>query len=535
MQNNSIFRKESLERLSSPERLDQLMQVVKPRDWLPLSTLGVFVFIGLVWSIVGRIPITENAMGVLIHPRNVLQVQSPIAGQLQSVNIKEGECVKKNQVLATIDPTELKQQLEQQRVKYSQLAVQTQDTAGLQQQRSRLEKEVLASEQANLQKRLQAAMELTPILKELDMNSIAQQRESLETRLRNSQALTPVLKAKSSHALKIQRASIIQRLRDAQTSAISQQERLEKRRELSQEGVISRDAFLQVEQEYRQALQQVSQLQAEIKQIDVRESETEQQYLSNLATISEVQVQLKELSTREIQAQQKYIDNINNIAQLQTQLQDINTKRKRLEQENLETTNNKFNQIEELKRNIAQLEQKVAENSKILSASSGCILEITATSGQVVNPGAAVATINTQGQAGGKLLAVTYFPVKQGKKIKPGMPIQITPDTVQRERFGGITGKVVSVSSFPITTQGATLVLGSSELVNTLVSGEPKLQIVAELDVDSSTSSGYKWSSSGGSDMQISSGTTSQARVQVEQRAPITFVFPFLKEWTGMS
>lgn len=30
---NKIFREESLERLSSPERLDQLMQIIGRQDW----------------------------------------------------------------------------------------------------------------------------------------------------------------------------------------------------------------------------------------------------------------------------------------------------------------------------------------------------------------------------------------------------------------------------------------------------------------------------------------------------------------------
>lgn len=43
-----IFREESLERLSSPERLDRLMQIVDRRDWLPLSTLGALVVAAIV-------------------------------------------------------------------------------------------------------------------------------------------------------------------------------------------------------------------------------------------------------------------------------------------------------------------------------------------------------------------------------------------------------------------------------------------------------------------------------------------------------
>ena len=57
-QKSSLFRKESIERLSSPERLDQLMQVVNPKSWLPLVALGSLVGAAIIWSIYGRIPIT---------------------------------------------------------------------------------------------------------------------------------------------------------------------------------------------------------------------------------------------------------------------------------------------------------------------------------------------------------------------------------------------------------------------------------------------------------------------------------------------
>ncbi|MDX2213495.1 MAG: hypothetical protein SFY66_09420 [Oculatellaceae cyanobacterium bins.114] len=64
----SIFRQESLERLSSPEQLDQLMQIVHSRSWLSLAALGSLVGLAVVWSIWGRIPIMVTGRGVLVHP-----------------------------------------------------------------------------------------------------------------------------------------------------------------------------------------------------------------------------------------------------------------------------------------------------------------------------------------------------------------------------------------------------------------------------------------------------------------------------------
>ncbi|MEM9907995.1 MAG: hypothetical protein AAF921_23535 [Cyanobacteria bacterium P01_D01_bin.44] len=67
MGDNSIFRKEALERLSSPEQLDQLMQIVTPRSWLPLAALGGLFACGLAWSIFGRIPVTTTGRGVIVY------------------------------------------------------------------------------------------------------------------------------------------------------------------------------------------------------------------------------------------------------------------------------------------------------------------------------------------------------------------------------------------------------------------------------------------------------------------------------------
>ncbi|NJL87243.1 MAG: hypothetical protein HC886_16720 [Leptolyngbyaceae cyanobacterium SM1_1_3] len=63
----NLFRQESLERLSSPERLDELMKLVNLRTWLPLGTLAALLGLGLIWSFVGRIPVTTSGQGLLVR------------------------------------------------------------------------------------------------------------------------------------------------------------------------------------------------------------------------------------------------------------------------------------------------------------------------------------------------------------------------------------------------------------------------------------------------------------------------------------
>ena len=73
----SLFRKEALERLSSPEQLDQLMQIVTLKSWLPLAALGGLLTGGLIWSITGRIPVTTTGQGVIIYGDSA---ESPLQG-----------------------------------------------------------------------------------------------------------------------------------------------------------------------------------------------------------------------------------------------------------------------------------------------------------------------------------------------------------------------------------------------------------------------------------------------------------------------
>jgi HlyD family secretion protein len=114
------------------------------------------------------------------------------------------------------------------------------------------------------------------------------------------------------------------------------------------------------------------------------------------------------------------------------------------------------------------------------------------------------------------------------------MPIQVTPDSVERERYGAIVGTVRSISPFPVSLAEAENVVGSREMAEALVSGGYRIQVVADLEADPSTFSEYRWSSSRGPDFAITAGTTTRARVAVEERAPITFVIPILKAAAGI-
>jgi HlyD family secretion protein len=475
----NLFRQESLERLSSPERLDQLMQVVSPKSWLPLIALTSIVGTALIWSFYGRIPINVEGRGVLIYPSKVIPLQSKNSGQLKTLNVKVGDVVKRGQVLATIDQLELRKQLQQQQAKLTELESHNQIAVSLQQQRI-----------------------------EQDRLSLEKQRQYLQQSIHELETLSPIVKAKSDNSIQQQRQGIQQRLQEAQNINPLLKERMETRQQLfEQQGLISSDDALNAKQEYLQNLEKIDNFIAQLKELDVKEAEQEKAYHENRSTIADLQAQLKQLDSNQAsQAQQ--------------------------DQENITT---RQQQIQEVKREIAKLKLQLGNNSQIISQYSGRILEVAVTPGQVINAGTRLANIEDKNPSN-KLVGVTYFAIADGKKIQPGMSIQITPQTVKRERFGGITGKVTNISSFPISKESATSVIGNSEVLEGLVSQKQDglIQADSNLILNSDTFSGYKWSSSQGPNLKISSGTTTTVRVKVEERAPITFVLPILRSVSGI-
>ena len=530
---SSIFRQESLEQLSSPERLDRLMQVVSPKDWLPLTVLGSLVFISLIWSIFGRIPITVQGKGILIDPRRIVDFQSPISGQLESLHVEPGQCVEKNTLLATIEPSQLRNRLQLAENKKKELESQFNQTTLLLNQKNRRELEAINASRVSIQQRLSDTRALTPVLKERGLDSIAEQRSSLQEQLQNTQNLSPILKDKVLQAIAEQRQSAQQRLDNARKLAPLLAERLEKRKILVIEGALQEDAILEAEQEYIKALENISQLEAELKDLDVQEADAKRQSVENLSQVSTLQAQLKALEVQETEAEKRFSDNLNEITTLTAELEELSTREKRLEQETLQQLNAKRNQIQEVGREINQLEKQIAENSQILSPNPGCIFEITATTGQVVSMGTRLGSMNITGSEE-NMVGITYFALKDGKKIQPGMPIQITPDIVKQQRYGGIVGTITSVSDFAVTKEGATTIIGNSDVVKSLVATGGAIEIRANLQESSDNFSGYQWSSSQGPQLEITPGTTTTARVQVEERSPITFVLPILREWTGV-
>jgi HlyD family secretion protein len=100
--NTEIFRKVSLERLSSPEQLDQLMKVSSAKAWAALLSVLVLLGMAVAWGFKGYITTTAPGQGVIVRLGGVLNVVSTGSGVVTSLNAKVGGRIGKNQVIAQV-------------------------------------------------------------------------------------------------------------------------------------------------------------------------------------------------------------------------------------------------------------------------------------------------------------------------------------------------------------------------------------------------------------------------------------------------
>jgi HlyD family secretion protein len=127
-------------------------------------------------------------------------------------------------------------------------------------------------------------------------------------------------------------------------------------------------------------------------------------------------------------------------------------------------------------------------------------------------------------------MAVAYFRVEDGKRIREGLPMRVAPASVERERHGSILGAVLTVSTYPVTTEAAATQIGDLDTARYLIGGESRVEVQARLEPDPHSPSGFAWTSGKGpADVAITPGTTAEVRVTIEERAPITLLLPFLR------
>jgi HlyD family secretion protein len=255
----------------------------------------------------------------------------------------------------------------------------------------------------------------------------------------------------------------------------------------------------------------------------------------------------EELSTRGIVTKQRLLDARNELNQTSEELA---RNRNSLKQTEVEEENQRNEREREqlnlslklatAERKFDQLKERMGRVDIVTSPYSGRVAEIKVNEGEVVERGVALATIvpdvtapdGSEVQA--PLVATLYVPAANGKKVRPGMGVEIMPATVKREERGYIVARITAVSEVPATQEGMIRVLKNRQLAQTLAEGGSPFEVRAELVPNAQTPSGLQWSSSTGPDEQISSGSPCKAEVITRSEPVLQILLPATRAFFTM-
>jgi HlyD family secretion protein len=414
---STIFRKASLERLSSPEQLDVIMRVTGPKRWLALAGLFIVLAVTVVWGYAGSIDTKVSGSGIIVRAGTVLNVVSAGSGLVTSISVNLGDLVKANQVVARVSEPEMLEKVRLARSAVEEVRAERERNLLLRQQGAQLQVEALTRDQANAQREIQELQQQAKIA--------------------------------------------------AEQITVDDQ--------LLMKGLITRQQTLQGQQKLVGINGEIETLKAKIKRIEA------DQYTA--------------------QTDPQRFD-----AEMQTRLA-------------------------ELERNLTGLEHEVEINSSVVSPYEGQVIELKAVPGGLVAAGAPILAIQPEGST---LEVLVYVPSLQAKAVAPGMEAEISPSTVRREEFGFILGQVVYVGQFPASFDALMRNFQNETLVNSIMKEGPVTELRVVLERDPNTQSGFKWSSSRGPAITITSGTLGTVQVITRKQSPASLLFPYLKNKVGL-
>ena len=107
----------------------------------------------------------------------------------------------------------------------------------------------------------------------------------------------------------------------------------------------------------------------------------------------------------------------------------------------------------------------------------------------------------------------------------------VVPSTVRPQEYGFIEAEVTYISEFPVTQQGMMASMKNDQLVNGILAMGAPFEVHVKLKKDESSYSGYNWTSKGGPEIRINSGTSCFGKVTTQEQPPIALVIPALKKF----
>lgn len=538
-----MFRKKSLDKMMHPDSLDQLLVVVTPKAVFTFATLALILAIGLVWSITARIPVTVDGSGILLKPRSLKTIQASAAGLLTEVRVAVGQTVTAGEIIAKVDQPELERQLELEIAKYKAirefndkaLDVSTRmhgNRPGRTISAARLLQESATARLGDLSATQNANLEKTrAMLKEL--------RDSQALQLKNITDLVH-----KGIASETQRLNAKGALNDTESRLADVDVRIK------QNSMTRIDAEQQALRRTQELEQQDSTLAASIRVLKERvhrQSAVRTQFRGRILEIGSSVGQMTSAGQRifimQIEPQEPFfrVEMGSEVSRGSFVLiagdaatpplpHDAAAEQIRGALQGLPSLADTTVQVTRTPgRPVFDILVKPRKADPLRARPRIEVRDSDLADAEDIPSFAAVFELGDLVEEE-DLKHLGFFPVGQGKRVRPGMEIRINPTNVERQRYGSIMGVVTKVSEFPVTTEGVVNMIGNTDVAKNLLEHGGTMLVEAEATKDPGSPTGLKWTSSGPPE-PMTAGTTTTCRITLETRAPITFALPLLRSW----
>lgn len=162
----------------------------------------------------------------------------------------------------------------------------------------------------------------------------------------------------------------------------------------------------------------------------------------------------------------------------------------------------------------------------VRAVAQGRVTTLAARTGSVLTTGADVAVVERVQNPDEPLVAMLYLPGDSGGALSPGAPVDLTVQSVPRDRFGMLRGRVEAVGHAPQSQAQISGFLGDPRLAAQFARQGDPVAVVVQLERSSATASGYRWTSAGGPPYRLGSMTPVTAAVHLAAQRPVDWLLP---------
>jgi len=161
---------------------------------------------------------------------------------------------------------------------------------------------------------------------------------------------------------------------------------------------------------------------------------------------------------------------------------------------------------------------------EIASLFAGQVISVDVSEGEVIGAGSTIAVIERT-SPDQPLVAVLFVSARKAASIFVGEKVGLSVGSAPAAAFGLLRGQVTSVGQFPLTGPEVDALFGGVIPTDTLASYGGKILVTVGLRKDSSTVSGYAWTTVAGPPHPLRALTTASGTITLGTLSPVTLLF----------